>query len=543
MTTTTSEPKGRRQRGGRPHELGPALGHGGHEQVEGPSRRAARRLGASRGRFADGSSLADQRHEGDDQQQDDHEEPASDSDRGSLTPRSATLDEPSDQRIQRRREDGGDDDWDHDHRHDHEDDHHHRDQAEGHEQAPAPLCDPIEPRRHQDGKVRARPRVHDRHRGRGDSEQHGRDRHRREQADDPGELETGRQRQEHHRRVHAHGSSVDRRPDEVAEDDVAHRNQQEQEHGRPRAERRVGHQQDDPGRDDAAEVGDVAEEEDEDGEGDGQGDPQDQHEHEVGDGDDRGQERRAPEVAAHADQGIAARLRDPLTLLVADGLEDPDPGLVAIAEEEEHEERGEDHHRDDPRRGRDEVTHDVADAGADAIDGRLDLQAELRREADRAAPRLQLVDARDDPVHHLGGIRHEDQGEQEHRSTDHAHGDCPHDRGSRGPGPPAGTEAQGEWGEGGCDDDRDGDGRGDRPQERGQHPQDGDERRDDDDPPAEGREVDQPAGDDLRQLGGRARRHRLALGSGPRSSVATRGHHSPNTMYAPLDVWAGVSCR
>ena len=250
----------------------------------------------------------------------------------------------------------------------------------------APLCDPVEPGRDQDGEVRARPRVHDRHRGRGDGEQHGRDRYRGEQADDSGELEAGRQRQEHHRGVDAHGSSIDRRSDEVAQDDVAHGDQQEHRHGRSRAKRRVGHQQDDPRRDDAAEVGDVAAEEGEDGEWQGQRDPQDQHEHEVGGGDDRGQERRAPEVAAHADQGVVAGLRDPLALLVADGLEDPDPGPVAVLEEEEHEERGQDPHRDDPGSRGDDVAHDVADARTEAIDDRLDLLADLRREVDRAAP-------------------------------------------------------------------------------------------------------------------------------------------------------------
>ena len=129
--------------------------------------------------------------------------------------------------------------------------------------------------------------------------------------DDAGDLEAGRQDEQHEGRVDAHGPAVERRADPVAEDHVADGDQREQRDDGDVADGRPRHEQDDRGRHDPAEVRDVAAQEHEDRQGHRARHAEQQHEHEVRARDDRGQDRGAPEIAREAGQRVLARGRDP----------------------------------------------------------------------------------------------------------------------------------------------------------------------------------------------------------------------------------------
>ena len=330
-----------------------AAGHGVGRQTQVPARRLVDRAHARDRAVGEGAGLVDQRERREHKHRRDDDEAATHHDGGRPSAGVAPRDEPADQWLHGRRDDRSKDERDHDQRDHPGDGDPERHQRETHDQAPAPLGHPVEPRRHQTRQRRWWIRLHDGD-GRGRHGQQDRSqRHGGEQADDPGQLEPGREDDEHQGRVDLHGAAVERRPDCVADDHVAGTDEHEHQHDRARTERRVRDEQDDARGDDAAEVRDERSKEGQYREWHGQGDAKQHHEHVVRDRDERCQDRGAPQVAADASEGVAAGRRDPIALLLAERLEGPQPGLVTISQEEEHQERGEDPDGHRLRRGRD----------------------------------------------------------------------------------------------------------------------------------------------------------------------------------------------
>ena len=103
----------------------------------------------------------------------------------------------------------------------------------------------------------------------------------------PAELVAGREHDEDHRRVDVDALAVHGRPDAVAQDRVADPDQHEQRDHGTDPQRGIRHDDDDPGGDEAAEVGDVAAEEGEHRKRQRQRHAEDDHEDVVGDADGR----------------------------------------------------------------------------------------------------------------------------------------------------------------------------------------------------------------------------------------------------------------
>ncbi len=116
----------------------------------------------------------------------------------------------------------------------------------------------------------------------GRDEGHDRDGH--EQPDDPGDRRTGRQRDEHDRRVDVDGRAVHDRPDQVVEDHVRDRDEDEQDDRGLGSHRGVRDQQHDDRRHETTDVGDEPTEEHEHRERRGQRDTEEEHEDEVAGG-------------------------------------------------------------------------------------------------------------------------------------------------------------------------------------------------------------------------------------------------------------------
>ena len=155
----------------------------------------------------------------------------------------------------------------------------------------------------------------------------------------PASSKSSRQDDEHERGIGLDRPPVDHGADEIAQDRATDAHQREHRDGAapvPCAARVIDRMI--SGRDDAAEVRDVPAEEGQHRKRQCERHAQDHHEHVVGGRDERREDGRPTQVAADpCERGVTGR-RDQVALLVADRLEHPEPRLVTVAQEEEHEE-------------------------------------------------------------------------------------------------------------------------------------------------------------------------------------------------------------
>ena len=320
-----------------------------------------------------------------------------------------------------------------------------------------------------------------------------------------------------------HGSAVDDRSEEVVDDPVGdeHQHQQDERGLRPdgaeRDEQHGRHGQE------GADVRDEAAQDHED--------RKRQHirhaEHHEEDGVGRcpgcRQDCGSPEVATDALERIPTARVDPRALRIRRDLEQPIPRALAVIEDEEGEDQGEDGDGDDRRNHPDHAADRRPEPCADAIGCLLDEGTDHGWERQSLKLSPQLRDPRPDRVDHLDGVG--DEGQRDDQQDDHAEQEEQERRKGRGLRlrPSAGAEPADHRRERGRHDQREQHGDRDRPEQDGQPDRDGGQARDGEQPPAQCAEAAQPTGDDDRVSWDGCRHDVTSTqgGRSPRSPVST----------------------
>ena len=251
------------------------------------------------------------------------------------------------------------------------------------------------------------------------------------------------------------GPVIDHGRNELADDHVQDRDEDQQDQGVRRALRGICDDQQQDGRHEAADVWDETAEEDDDREWTGQRHTQEDQEQSLRDGVDHRDDGRPAKVAADPLEGDVSTRRDLLATPRVRRRQCPDPGLVTI----HHEEEGQEGRKDrDP--------NDGPDIGRDRGDGRGHRRLDMRRDQpdDQAGTLRDLqggqfrLDCRDTSLKRCDDfldIGQEGDSDDDQGRADDEGGHQEDGRSGLDPRPATVPESQHVWGERGRNDRRD----------------------------------------------------------------------------------------